>query len=500
MNESSGKTGRTAPHDHTARDNRRAFRILIFLVLSIIFLLMCIEYIILTGSDRDKAYQTADMMISQIENIMENNDTRTDNLIASLKESYITKAKAVAYILDHVSDADTDIEELKKIADLMSIDEIHIFNKKGMIYAGTVPEYYHYSFDSGEQMAYFKPMLKNRDLAMCQDVTPNTAEGKSMMYAICWNEPGDKMIQIGIEPVRLLNELHSNEMSEILRDVPVIDGMTILIADAETTEILASTKENQVGKTLLNIGVLPDRLDPSGYSEFAASVDLAPSYCVSRVIDQNIVMISQEKRVVNSAIPVILGTLLLYLLLAAAAIAFITRRMVRRLNIEHQNSLIDPLTGLLNRKAYDHELEHLDEDPQRGSLIYLSMDLNGLKEANDTQGHDAGDTLLSGAAEVMKSSFGLYGRIYRVGGDEFVGLVHLNDAQFRKAEELYHRSIADWTERNGVELSISYGCARAEEHPDYSLEELAKLADSKMYEEKTRYYQSKGHDRRSHNR
>ena len=52
----------------------------------------------------------------------------------------------------------------------MSIDEIHIFDKTGKIYSGTVPKYYGYNFNSGKQIGYFKPMLKNKTLTMCQDV------------------------------------------------------------------------------------------------------------------------------------------------------------------------------------------------------------------------------------------------------------------------------------------------------------------------------------------
>ena len=77
-------------------------------------------------------------------------------------------------------------------------------------------------------MEYFKPMLKNKNLTMCQDVTPNTAEGKELMYAITWNEAGTRMIQIGIEPKRLLKELKQNEISAVVSDMPVYKGIEIL--------------------------------------------------------------------------------------------------------------------------------------------------------------------------------------------------------------------------------------------------------------------------------
>lgn len=111
-------------------------------------------------------------------------------MINSLKDDYIVRAKAVAYIIDAKPEAEKDVDELRKIANLMSVDEVHLFDKDGTIYSGSVPKYYGYNFDSGEQIEYFKPMLTDKSLTMCQDVTPNTSEGKEMMYAITWNEAG----------------------------------------------------------------------------------------------------------------------------------------------------------------------------------------------------------------------------------------------------------------------------------------------------------------------
>lgn len=74
----------------------------------------------------------------------------------------------MSYIIDARPEVKYDTKELQKIAGLMSIDEIHLFNKIETVYGGTVPEYYGYSFNSGEQIEYFKPMLENKSLTMCQ--------------------------------------------------------------------------------------------------------------------------------------------------------------------------------------------------------------------------------------------------------------------------------------------------------------------------------------------
>ena len=55
--------------------------------------------------------------------------------------------------------------------------------------------------------------------------------------------------------------------------------------------------------------------------------------------------------------------------------------------------------------------------------VLVMMDLNGLKEANDNIGHEAGDELIIGASKCMDKAFSGLGRTYRVGGDEFVALL-----------------------------------------------------------------------------
>ena len=78
----------------------------------------------------------------------------------------------------------------------------------------------------------------------------------------------------------------------------------------------------------------------------------------------------------------------------------------------------DALTGLKNRAALSNIILALNKDAQDFCLI--SLDLNGLKEINDSKGHDAGDRLLKEFAEVLNHIFGEIGDIIRIGGDEFI--------------------------------------------------------------------------------
>ena len=476
---------------------RRNIAFLVLLIGAIMALLLGVEYFTMVRSKQAQAYQTANMLIDQVRSVLSSNEKKEQSLVDSLKEDYISKAKAVSYIIDNVPETEGDIAELIRIASLMSIDEIHIFNESGMIYSGTVPPYYGFTFDSGEQMAFFKPMLGNKALSMCQDVTPNTAEGKSMMYAICWNDAGTRMTQIGIEPRRLIEEMRTNEISEVIAGMPAYDGIEIVVADQRSGEILGSTISRQVGGKLAEIGLVLDGLDLSDICDFKASVAREMCYCSAVGTGRYIIAIAQARSEVDRDIPLIMMMVILYLLLAAAAITFIVRRMTAHIIAERNNANTDAMTGFLNRRAYETDLKRYAEGEREPELVYISADLNGLKKVNDNFGHEAGDELICGAAECLRESFGSYGKLYRIGGDEFVALLVVGGEKLEALREDYERRAKTWSQRHGRELNTACGYVRAAEFPDKSMTEIAKLADERMYEAKAEHYRTSGQDRRS---
>lgn len=168
---------------------------LISIIISVMFLLLCLNLFLQIRVGINNIERQAGLVVKQIEEVLDENEKNMKELMDSLKEEYIIRAKAVSYILENKANDETDIDELKKIAELLQIDEIHLFDTTGTIYGGTHPEYYNYNLDSGEQMAFFKPMLNDRSLSLCQDLTPNTAESKLMMYALVWREDGTGMVQ-----------------------------------------------------------------------------------------------------------------------------------------------------------------------------------------------------------------------------------------------------------------------------------------------------------------
>lgn len=168
--------------------------------------------------------------------------------------------------------------------------------------------------------------------------------------------------------------------------------------------------------------------------------------------------------------------------------------LAERIIQEQENANLDAMTGCANRRAYIMEIETLENSTEQRS--YLAIDINGLKEVNDTYGHEAGDELIIGAARSIEQCFGEKGKILRIGGDEFIVLTAegISDESFAA----YEKRMQSWTKKHGMELSTSYGYARVQDYPGVTISELARIADGKMYQAKALYYRQTGKERRKH--
>lgn len=149
----------------------------------------------------------------------------------------------------------------------------------------------------------------------------------------------------------------------------------------------------------------------------------------------------------------------------------------------------DGLTGVLNRHAMLQRIDSITGGDQSEPFGVISVDLNGLKDVNDNEGHDAGDRLLVRASDLLRELFGDE-NFYRTGGDEFVviqtGIGH-NEFD-REVEQLHEEAEASGSVSFAVGASWSDGSA---ELHDASLE-----ADNLMYADKEAYYASSSKERR----
>lgn len=139
----------------------------------------------------------------------------------------------------------------------------------------------------------------------------------------------------------------------------------------------------------------------------------------------------------------------------------------------------DSLTGLLNRNAYDSDVEQL-RSADIGAVVCVYADMIGLHEVNNHLGHKQGNRMLCEFADAARAFFG-DDRLYRIGGDEFVIISSAHtEAQTRKQLNYMRERL----HTQGCEISV--GVASSESTSD--LPKTIEQAENEMRREKKEYY------------
>jgi len=155
-------------------------------------------------------------------------------------------------------------------------------------------------------------------------------------------------------------------------------------------------------------------------------------------------------------------------------------------------AFVDQLTSIENRAAFarcENEMEaKLKELSAKAddseSIIYVSLDLNSLKQVNDTRGHAAGDIYIKTAARILKTSFQT-ASIFRVGGDEFAMFITGKSARedyegglrrMIRAEKDYNK-----TANSGIFMEIAYGMSEWRYFDTRDIHQVEIDADKAMY-------------------
>lgn len=162
----------------------------------------------------------------------------------------------------------------------------------------------------------------------------------------------------------------------------------------------------------------------------------------------------------------------------------------QRLQAELRNlAICDDLTGLYNRRGFLTLARHQARIACRTGKGFLIMfaDLDGLKQINDTLGHQEGNHALVETADILRDSFRQSDMIARIGGDEFAVFVTDAGSEYAKTvtsrvQQKLEACNAQLSQR--YELSFSMGAVHADSSAPCDIEELLNRADEAMYREK----------------
>lgn len=162
-------------------------------------------------------------------------------------------------------------------------------------------------------------------------------------------------------------------------------------------------------------------------------------------------------------------------------------------NIMERNQILnflseyDPLCNILNRRGFIEQAIHLNREHAGKPAICVFIDLDHLKEINDTFGHTEGDAALTAVCDILKQTVRRGDLIARIGGDEFVGMFVVDRPDFDQMfQDRIRHAFQTFNETSGRPYYVEASIGIAYFTCDHSLEigRIVAEADQYLYEEK----------------
>lgn len=179
----------------------------------------------------------------------------------------------------------------------------------------------------------------------------------------------------------------------------------------------------------------------------------------------------------------------IFLLVLSSLIALLILQNKKSFNKIRYLSEYDGMTGILNRRAGINSLVELlrTYDERSGKMYLCYLDIDGLKIVNDTFGHAIGDELILTVVDIVRSVIRESDLFIRIGGDEFLLVLHHMDKDVHDLiwERIrYKFDLINKEEALPYNISVSKGFIEIKKDSTKEIEELMKLVDEEMYKQK----------------
>lgn len=247
----------------------------------------------------------------------------------------------------------------------------------------------------------------------------------------------------------------------------------------QTTPIHAQAKALRKQLQALDEAVLPpSQLPPQHLDTWFSTLAQLNTHLKALSLEQDQAMATLQRSTIVLALAV-LGCCVTYVAQSLWRHSRFRKRLLGELHRITQQARTDPLTGLLNRRGWQHATSQhlLATTRQAGSKTSIAiLDIDYFKQYNDTYGHGAGDTRLQVFADLLKMNFRPGDCIARIGDEEFAVLLH--HCNVADAKRIVDRMRAQ------APSEVGFSAGLAEYDPKLSISQIMAMADQALYQAK----------------
>lgn len=223
------------------------------------------------------AASTASTRIDDVISRLADNDAETQNIIDQLNGDFISKADSFAEMIALAPSILDNLDKLNEIAVMLNVDELHVSDEKGILQWGNVPGYYGFDFAASDQGKEFMPILDNSSLKIVQDAQPNGAEGKYFQYVGVSRKDKKGIVQVGITPTRLQNQIEKTSIANVLADITVGNNGYVMAVNKADGTVAAHKNAELIGQNYADIGITEKLM--KGGSGIVAKIDGESMIC-----------------------------------------------------------------------------------------------------------------------------------------------------------------------------------------------------------------------------
>jgi methyl-accepting chemotaxis protein len=253
-------------------------RITVACLISLVFVVFVV-FLIQSQIMKNTAVKTSQTRIEDVITKISEKAVETEEMKEELNQEYIGKASTFAEMIKLNPDILDDQDTLDEIAEMLDVDELHVTDDKGVIQWGTVPDYFGFDFSTSDQAGEFMVILDDPTIKIAQDAQPNGTEGKYFQYVSVGRQDETGIVQIGLTPSRLQNQLETNSIENLLADVSVGNNGYIFAINKSDGTVAAHKNTELIGLAASEIGVTDKMLSASSTGGVRAKIDGSSVLC-----------------------------------------------------------------------------------------------------------------------------------------------------------------------------------------------------------------------------
>lgn len=313
-------------------------RIIIACSIALVFMILVIfsvQSLIMQKTAANTALTRIDDVISRL--VV--NDAETQNIIDQLNSDFISKADSFAEMIALDPSIIEDMDRLNEIAAMLDVDELHVTDEKGVIQWGTVPEYFGFDFAASDQAKEFMPILNDTSLKIAQDAQPNGAEGKYFQYVSVARKDKTGIVQVGITPTRLQNQIEKTSIANVLADITVGNNGYVMAVNKANGTVAAHKNAELIGQNYADIGI-SEKLMKGGRG-IVAKIDGESMICSTGETEDYVLIAAISRSEAFSGRTSLVVIFILATLIMLVVIVMLINAVVQKNIIKGLNELID---------------------------------------------------------------------------------------------------------------------------------------------------------------